>query len=285
MTDAPPLPPLREVIAKHGLTANKALGQHFLLDANLTDRIARSIGNLSAGTTIEVGPGPGGLTRSLLAAGAKVFAIEKDNRFSGPLSELQAAYPSGQLTIIPADATTTDTSHLGQSPRRIAANLPYNIATELLLQWLGTATSYETLTLMFQREVAARIAAAPGTKAYGRLSVISQWQCDVEVLFHVKSRAFMPPPSVESTVIRLTPLDAPLHPASRKVLEKVTAAGFGQRRKMLRKSLTPLILGTTWGSTESLCKAVRIDPTARAETLSVKQFCELANALADTPQN
>lgn len=284
MAETPALPSLREVIAKHGLTANKALGQHFLLDTNLTDRIARSIGNLSTGTTIEIGPGPGGLTRSLLAAGAKVVAIEKDTRFSGPLSDLQAAYPAGQLTIIPADAMATDTSHLGQSPRRIAANLPYNIATELLLQWLETVSSYESLTLMFQREVAGRIAAPPGTKAYGRLSVIAQWQCDVEILFHVNPRAFIPPPSVESTVVQLTPLPKPRHMAPRAMLEKVTAAGFGQRRKMLRQSLTSLVLGTPWGTTENLCKSVGIDPMARAETLSIKNFCDLANALSNPPQ-
>ncbi len=282
MASKPSLLPLRDVIAQHGLTANKALGQHFLLDANLIDRIARSVGDLSTGTTIEVGPGPGGLTRSLLAGGATVIAVEKDNRFSSLLADLQAAYPE-RLTIIPADAMSTDISLLGQAPRRIAANLPYNIATELLLQWLKNITAFEALTLMFQREVAARIAALPGTKAYGRLSVISQWQCAIEILFHINPRAFIPPPAVESTVVRLTPLPKPRHPASRAMLEKVTAAGFGQRRKMLRQSLMPLILGTPWADTGSLCRFVDIDPTARAETLSIIQFCKLANALSNPP--
>ena len=277
------LPPLRELIAKHGLTANKALGQHFLLDTNLTDRIVRCIDDVTNGLTIEVGPGPGGLTRSLLAAGAKVIAIEKDDRFEGPLSELKAAYPDGRLTILPADAMEIDIARLGNAPRRIAANLPYNIGTELLLQWLKSASSFESLTLMFQREVAARVAAPPGTKAYGRLSVITQWMCDAEILFHVNPRAFMPPPAVESTVVRLTPLQEPRFPAAREMLEKVTAAGFGQRRKMLRQSLTPLILGTSWQNTERLCQVVNIDPTARAETLSIEQFCALANALSDPP--
>ncbi len=277
------LPPLRDVIAKHGLTANKALGQHFLLDTNLTDRIVRSINGVTNGLTIEIGPGPGGLTRSLLAAGAKVIAIEKDSRFEGPLSELKTAFSEGQLTIVPADAMEVDIARLGNAPRRIAANLPYNIATELLLQWLESAASFESLTLMFQREVAARVAAPPGTKAYGRLSVITQWTCDVEILFHVNPRAFMPPPAVDSTVVRLTPLPEPRYPASREMLEKVTAAGFGQRRKMLRQSLTPLILGTSWANTERLCQVVKIDPTARAETLSIEQFCALANALSQPP--
>lgn len=285
MTDASSLPPLREVIAKRGLTANKALGQHFLLDTNLTDRIARSAGDLAVGTTIEIGPGPGGLTRSLLAADATVIAVEKDGRFANPLAALRDAYPPDRLTIMPADAMTTDIASLGEAPRRIIANLPYNIATELLLQWLNTITAFESLTLMFQREVAARIAAPPGTKAYGRLSVAAQWKCDVETLFHVNPRAFMPPPSVESTVIRLVPLPLARFPASRPMLEKVTAAGFGQRRKMLRQSLTPLILGTSWKNTESLCQFVKIDPTARAETLSIEQFCKLANAISNPPQN
>ena len=282
MNDAPTLLPLRDVIAQHGLTANKSLGQHFLLDINLIGRIARAAGDLSTGTTIEIGPGPGGLTRALLAAGATVIAIEKDNRFAGPLADLQAAYPE-RLTIVPADAMTTEISRLGPSPRRIAANLPYNIATELLLQWLKDITAFESLTLMFQREVAARIAAPPGTKAYGRLSVISQWQCDVEILFHINPRAFLPPPSVESTVVQLIPLSEPRYPASRAMLEKVTAAGFGQRRKMLRQSLMPLILGTPWDNTESLCRFADVDPTARAETLSIEQFCKLANAISNPP--
>ncbi|HCX15004.1 MAG TPA: 16S rRNA (adenine(1518)-N(6)/adenine(1519)-N(6))-dimethyltransferase [Rhodospirillaceae bacterium] len=282
MASPAPLTPLRNVIEQYGLTPNKSFGQHFILDTNLTNRIAREAGNLSIGTTVEIGPGPGGLTRSLLAAGAKVTAIERDNRFVRPLADLQAAYPNC-LTIVPADAMAVEIPRLVPSPRRITANLPYNIATNLLLQWLKDATAFESFTLMFQREVASRIAALPGTKTYGRISVISQWQCDVEILFHINPRAFMPPPSVESTVIRLIPLPKPRFPASRTALEKVTAAAFSQRRKMLRRSLMPLISETKWESTESLCKFVNVDPTARAETLSIEQFCTLANALFNPP--
>jgi 16S rRNA (adenine1518-N6/adenine1519-N6)-dimethyltransferase len=272
--DRPALPPLRDVIARHGLMATKALGQHFLLDLNLTARIARAAGDVTTGTCIEVGPGPGGLTRSLLDEGAHVIAIEKDKRCREILEELRAAYPD-RLETLEADALTIDAAQLGTAPRRIVANLPYNVGTELLLGWLKNITAFETLVLMFQSEVALRLAAPPGTKAYGRLSVLTQWLCDVEILFHVNPKAFTPPPAVNSTVVRLVPRQAPLAPAPREILEKVTAAAFGQRRKMLRQSLKSLGVDA-----EALCRAVGVDPTARAEVLTVEEFCALANEFA-----
>ncbi|MGE4065052.1 MAG: 16S rRNA (adenine(1518)-N(6)/adenine(1519)-N(6))-dimethyltransferase RsmA [Rhodospirillaceae bacterium] len=267
------LPPLRDVIARHGLMATKALGQHFLLDLNLTGRIARAAGDVKAGTCIEIGPGPGGLTRALLAEGAHVIAIEKDKRCREILEELRAAYP-GRLETIEADALTIDASQLGVPPRRVVANLPYNVGTELLLGWLRTIAAFESLVLMFQSEVAARLTAPPCTKAYGRLSVLTQWLCDVEQLFHVNPKAFTPPPAVNSTVVKLMPRAAPLAPARRETLERVTAAAFGQRRKMLRQSLKSL-----GGDGEALCHAAGIAPTARAEVLTVEQFCALARVL------
>lgn len=278
MNEPENLPPLRDVIARHGLMADKALGQHFLLDLNLTARIARAAGDVSQGITIEVGPGPGGLTRALLAAGAQVIAIEKDRRCGAILAELAQAYP-GKLTPIENDALAIDVAALGDAPRRVVANLPYNIGTELLLRWLATASAFESFTLMFQTEVASRLTAPPGTKAYGRLSVLTQWLCEAELLFHVNPRAFTPPPQVQSTVVRLVPRPEPLAPARREVLERVTASAFGQRRKMLRQSLLRLIAGTSWRNTELLCAATGVDPTARAETLSVEQFCALARAV------
>ncbi|MCC6912781.1 MAG: 16S rRNA (adenine(1518)-N(6)/adenine(1519)-N(6))-dimethyltransferase RsmA [Rhodospirillaceae bacterium] len=267
------LPPLRDVIARHGLMATKALGQHFLLDLNLTGRIARAAGDITTGTCIEVGPGPGGLTRALLDAGAQVIAIEKDKRCREILEELRGAYP-GKLETIEADALTIDAAALGTAPRRIVANLPYNVGTELLLGWLGNIGAFECLVLMFQSEVAARLSAPAGTKAYGRLSVLTQWLCDVEQLFHVNPKAFTPPPAVNSTVVRLTPRRRPLAPAKRETLERVTAAAFGQRRKMLRQSLKSLGMDA-----EALCRSADVDPTARAETLSVEQFCALARGV------
>ena len=270
-----PLPPLRDVIARHGLLADKSLGQHFLLDLNLTGRIARAAGDLSKGTTIEIGPGPGGLTRSLLAAGAHVIAIEKDKRCRNILAEISAAYPN-RLGVVEADALTVDAATLGQAPRRIVANLPYNVGTELLMRWLQNATAFESFTLMFQTEVAARITAPPDTGAYGRLSIITQWLCEAEFLFNINPRAFTPPPQVQSTVVHLTPRAHPI-PARRETLERVTAAAFGQRRKMLRQSLRAVSLDS-----EGLCRAVGVDPTARGETLTIEQFCALANAVDNT---
>ena len=272
MTDT--LPPLRDVIARHGLMAHKSLGQHFLLDLNLTGRIARAAGDLAVGTTIEIGPGPGGLTRALLAEGAKVIAIEKDPRCRGILAEIAAAYP-GQLDIVEGDALKLDATTLGTAPRRIVANLPYNVGTELLLRWLENARAFESFTLMFQTEVAARITAPPDTGAYGRLSIMTQWLCETELLFQINPKAFTPPPQVQSTVVRLTPRPSPV-PARRETLERVTASAFGQRRKMLRQSLRAVAHNA---DAEGLCRATDVDPTARAETLSVEQFCALANAV------
>ncbi len=278
MTQGPNLPPLRDVIARHGLRAAKALGQHFLLDLNLTRRIARAAGELSDGTTIEVGPGPGGLTRALLDEGAaKVYAIEKDRRCIGALQELSAAYPE-RLEVIAGDALTIDTVALGGPPRRIVANLPYNVATVLLVGWLediyrspGCLTG---LTVMFQKEVAERLAAPPGGRAYGRLSVLSQWLCEVRTLFEVSPRAFTPPPKVTSTVVELRPRPAPADPAQFESLERMTAAAFGQRRKMLRQSLKTLGVDSA-----ALIAAAGVPETARAEQLTVADFCALARAL------
>ena len=269
------LPPLRDVIAAHGLGARKSLGQHFLLDLNLTGRIARGAGNLENGTSIEIGPGPGGLTRALLDAGAaQVIAIERDDRAIAIQNEIAAAYP-GRLEIIAGDALEVDCTTLGTAPRRIVANLPYNISTVLLLQWLRQATAFESMTLMFQKEVVDRLAAEPRSPHYGRLSVITQWLCDVRPLFNVDKRAFTPPPAVMSTVVKLVPRAQPLAPARFETMERVTAAAFGQRRKMLRSSLKAL------GNAEVLIAAAGITPTARAEELPVEAFCALARAVDD----
>lgn len=268
-----PLPPLRDIIAAHGLAARKSLGQHFLFDLNLTGRIARGAGKLETGTCIEIGPGPGGLTRALLDAGAaQVIAVERDDRAIAIQNEIAAAYP-GRLTIIAADALEVDCATLGTAPRRIVANLPYNISTVLLLQWLRQATAFESMTLMFQKEVVDRLAAEPRSPHYGRLSVITQWLCQVNPLFNVDKRAFTPPPAVMSTVVKLVPRATPLAPARFETMERVTAAAFGQRRKMLRSSLKTL------GDAEALIAAAGILPTARAEELPVEAFCALARAV------
>jgi 16S rRNA (adenine1518-N6/adenine1519-N6)-dimethyltransferase len=271
----PVLPPLREIIARHGIGARKGLGQHFLLDGNLTDRIARAAGSLNGIHVVEIGPGPGGLTRSLLAAGAaRVVAIERDPRCVDALGELEAAYP-GRLEIVAADALKIDAAALVPAPRRIVANLPYNVSTALLRRWLDTPTAFESMTLMFQTEVAERLAAGPGGRDYGRLSVLTQWLCDVRLLFNVSRTAFVPPPKVSSSVVQLIPRSAPLAPARMATLERVTAAAFGQRRKMLRSSLKSLKVGT-----EALLRNAGIeDTTRRAETLTVEEFCALARAL------
>ncbi|MBX7200982.1 MAG: 16S rRNA (adenine(1518)-N(6)/adenine(1519)-N(6))-dimethyltransferase RsmA [Rhodospirillaceae bacterium] len=274
----PELPPLRDVIARAGLLADKRLGQHFLLDLNLTGRIARSVANLSHGTTIEIGPGPGGLTRALLEAGATVVTVEKDPRCRAILAEIAEAYP-GRLTSLEGDALSVDAGALGTAPRRIVSNLPYNVGTELLIRWLENATAFESFTLMFQTEVAMRLTAPADTGAYGRLSVLAQWLCDVNPLFHINPKAFTPPPLVQSTVVQLVPRKEPLAPARRETLERVTAAAFGQRRKMLRQSLMAVAAGTALADGERLCRAAGVEPTARAETLSVRQFCAIANAL------
>ncbi|HEY3149261.1 MAG TPA: 16S rRNA (adenine(1518)-N(6)/adenine(1519)-N(6))-dimethyltransferase RsmA [Dongiaceae bacterium] len=268
------LPPLREVIAKYDLAARRALGQNFLLDLNLTGKIARAAGDLSTGTTIEVGPGPGGLTRALLSHGAReLIAIERDARCLGALAEISAAHP-GRLTVIERDALTVDCAKLGSAPRRIVANLPYNIATPLLIKWMQQGAALASLTVMVQKEVADRLIAKPRTKDYGRLSVLTQFLAKPRRLFDLPPRAFVPPPKVTSTVIEIVPLAAPAFPARLADLERVTQAAFGQRRKMLRQSLR-----TLGGDAEALLAAAEITPTARAEELSVAQFAALARAL------
>ena len=270
------LPPLREVIAAHGLSAKKQLGQNFLLDLNLTSRIARTGGALEGVTVIEVGPGPGGLTRALLAAGAKkVIAIERDDRVLPALAQIAEAYP-GKLEVIAADALEIDYAPLANGPTRIIANLPYNIATPLLIGWLTAdpwPPFFESLTLMFQREVAERIAAKPSDDAFGRLGVLAGWRTDAKIAFNVDRNAFTPPPKVTSSVVRLVPRASPL-PCTRTTLERVTAAAFGQRRKMLRQSLRSL--GT---DPAPLLAAAAIDPAARAEDIPVAGFVALADAL------
>ncbi len=268
----PELGTVREAIERHGLAARKSLGQHFLCDLNLTGRIARAAGDLAIGTVIEIGPGPGGLTRALLDAGAaRLIAVERDDRAIALLGEIANAYPN-RLEIVAADALDTDIADLGTAPRKVVANLPYNISTRLLLNWLARIDAFDTLVLMFQKEVVDRLAAAPRTHDYGRLSVITQWLCTVRPLFNVDKRAFSPPPSVTSTVVQITPRPQPLAPARFATLEKVTAAAFGQRRKMLRSSLKSL------GDADALLAATGISPTARAEELPVEAFCALAAA-------
>jgi 16S rRNA (adenine1518-N6/adenine1519-N6)-dimethyltransferase len=268
------LPPLREVIAKYDLAARRALGQNFLLDLNLTAKIARAAGELAAGTTIEIGPGPGGLTRALLSHGAReLIAIERDTRCLGALAEIAAAYP-GKLTVIEGDALGVDCARLGSAPRRIVANLPYNIATPLIIKWLQQGAAFASLTVMVQKEVADRLIARPRTKDYGRLSVLAQFLSKPRRLFDLPPRAFVPPPKVTSTVIELLPLTEPAFPARLADLERATQAAFGQRRKMLRQSLRSL-----GGDTEALMAAAEITPTARAEELTVAQFAALARAL------
>jgi 16S rRNA (adenine1518-N6/adenine1519-N6)-dimethyltransferase len=269
----PSLPPLREVIARHDLMARKSLGQHFLLDLNLTGRIARAAGDIAIGTTIEIGPGPGGLTRALLAEGAgRVIAVEKDSRCIDALAEIAAVYP-GRLEIVEADALEVDIAALGEAPRRIVANLPYNVATPLLIGWLRRAASLESMTLMFQKEVADRLVARPGSRTYGRLSVVAQWRCKVARLFNLGREAFTPPPKVASAMVRFVPYPTPLACTNMETLERVTAAAFGQRRKMLRSSLKSL------GDPLALLEQAGLDPTSRAEDVTVEGFCAVAEAL------
>lgn len=268
-----PLPPLREVITRHGLIANRALGQNFLFDLNLTGRIARAAAPLDRGSVIEIGPGPGGLTRALLDHHAgEVIVIERDRRFLPVLAEISAAYP-GRLQVIEGDALKIDAAKLGSLPRRIVANLPYNVATPLLMNWLEAGTSFTSLTLMFQKEVAERLLAGPKTKDYGRLSIAAQWRAEVRRLFDIPPRAFTPPPKVTSTVVQLIPRAQPLYAANAKILEKVTAAAFGQRRKMLRQSLRQLSLHA-----EKILHDAGLAPTARGEELSIEDFCKLSRA-------
>ena len=271
------LPPLRDVIRRHGLSAKKSLGQNFLLDLNLTARIARAAGPLEGVTVVEVGPGPGGLTRALLARGAgRVIAIERDTRAVAALKEVAEHYP-GRLEVIEGDALDFDPApYLRGGKARIVANLPYNIATPLLIGWLSAAPWppwYDRLVLMFQREVAERIVAAPGSKTYGRLSVLAAWRTEGRILFDIAPSAFVPPPKVTSSVVELKPRAAPL-PCDRATLERVTEAAFGQRRKMLRQSLKSLGNDPT-----TLLHAAGIDPTERAEQIPMQGFVALARAL------
>ena len=273
MIAADGLPPLRDVIAKYDLAARRSLGQNFLFDLNLTGKIARAAGDLGETTVIEIGPGPGGLTRALLAHGARqVIAIERDQRCLGALAEIAAAYP-GRLTVVEGDALSVDCAKLGEAPRRIVANLPYNIATPLIIKWLQAGPSFKSITVMVQREVADRLAAKPRTKDYGRLSVLAQFLSRPRRLFDVPPRAFIPPPKVTSSVIELIPLSEPAAPARIEDLERITQAAFGQRRKMLRQSLRSLGL-----EVEPLLASVEIAPTARAEELNIAQFAALARA-------
>jgi 16S rRNA (adenine1518-N6/adenine1519-N6)-dimethyltransferase len=263
------LPPLREVIARHGLAARHSLGQHFLLDGNLTDRIVREAGDLSGRHIIEVGPGPGGLTRSLLASvAADVTAIELDRRAAGAIREL-AETAGGRLLVIEGDALSVDFSSVVPSPRQIIANLPYNVASPLLVGWLRDAAAFERLTLMFQQEVADRICAEPDTSAYGRLSVLTQWTCAARIVLRLPPAAFTPPPKVASAVVSLTPHAVQPERALFTRMEALTAAAFGQRRKMLRGSLRAL-------GGEALLARAGIAPDRRAETLSVAEFDRLA---------
>ena len=280
MSQIDDLPPLRDVIARFELAPKKSLGQNFLLDLNLTARIARAAGNLAGATVVEVGPGPGGLTRALLAEGAaRVVAIERDERCLGALAEIAARYP-GRLTVVPADALEIDMAALvgGGGRTLIVANLPYNIATPLLVGWLRTKPWppwYESLTLMFQREVAERIVASSGDDAYGRLGVLAGWRTTAEIVFDVPARAFTPPPRVTSSIVHLIPRPAPL-PCDPGMLERVVAAGFGQRRKMLRQSLKSLPLDAN-----ALLARAGISPTRRAEEIDVAGFVALANAASE----
>jgi 16S rRNA (adenine1518-N6/adenine1519-N6)-dimethyltransferase len=272
------LPPLRDVIAAHGLAARRSLGQNFLLDLNLTGKIARRAGDLAACDVLEIGPGPGGLTRSLLAAGARrVVAIERDARCLPALAAIAAAYP-GRLEVVAGDALAVDAAPLLRPPARVVANLPYNVGTELLVRWLTPPDwppFWTSLTLMFQKEVAERIVAAPGGKAYGRLAILAQWRAAPRLAFDVPARAFTPPPKVTSAVVHLDRLEAPRFPADPAVLSRVVALAFGQRRKMLRASLRGL-----GPDVEALLAAAGIAPTDRAETVDLERFCRLARIVA-----
>lgn len=272
------LPPLREVIRAHDLVAKKQLGQNFLLDLNLTAKIARSAGDLSTCDVLEVGPGPGGLTRGLLIEGARrVLAVEKDPRCMPALAEIAAAYP-GRLEVINGDALEVDAlAHL-TAPVRIIANLPYNVGTELLIRWLTPKVwppFWDSLTLMFQKEVAERIVAKPRTEHYGRLALLAQWRCDAKIVLVLPPEAFTPAPKVHSAVVHLTRLAEPRYPADEAVLNRITTMAFNQRRKMLRSSLKGM-----GPEIEAQLVAAGIEPTARAEEISLEKFCALARVIA-----
>ena len=271
------LPPLKDVISKHQLRAKKSLGQNFLLDLNLTSKIARYAGNLDQFDILEIGPGPGGLTRSLLNEGArKVVAIEKDSRCIEALEEIQATFP-GRLKLLQGDALSTNASEHLADPVRIIANLPYNIGTELLVRWLTSKiwpSFWQSMTLMFQKEVANRIVANPGSKAYGRLSVMSQWRCDTKIAFNVPASAFTPPPKVESTIVHFEALKEPKFPAEVEVLEFVVSKAFNQRRKMLRGALKGYFQNVEEG-----LLSIGVLPTKRAEDITVQEYCAMSQIL------
>ena len=273
------LPPLRDVIASYDLVAKRQLGQNFLLDLNLTAKIARLAGDLSGSDVLEIGPGPGGLTRGLLVEGARrVVAVEKDPRCIAALQEIAAAYP-GRLEVVEGDAMQVDMAALLSPPVRIAANLPYNVGTELLIRWLTPKIwppFWTSMTLMFQREVALRITAKVGDDHYGRLAILCQWRSDAKIVMHLPPEAFTPAPKVHSAVVHLTRLEKPRFAADAKTLTRVVAAAFGQRRKMLRSSLKPL-----GGDVEALLLSANIPPTARAEEIELERFCALARAVAE----
>jgi 16S rRNA (adenine1518-N6/adenine1519-N6)-dimethyltransferase len=275
------LPPLREVIAAHGLAARKSLGQNFLLDLNLTRKIARLAGDLRACDVLEVGPGPGGLTRALLLEGARrVVAIERDERCLPALAAIAAAYP-GRLEVLHGDALAVNPAPFLAPPVRIVANLPYNVGTELLVRWLTPGDwppFWTSLTLMFQKEVADRIAAAPGGRSYGRLSILAQWRCEVRVLFELPPSALVPPPKVTSAVVHLERREAPRFPADPATLGRITALAFGQRRKMLRASLRGL-----GPDVEGMLVRAGIAPTERPEEVSIEAFCRLARVVDAWP--
>ncbi|MEO5619401.1 MAG: 16S rRNA (adenine(1518)-N(6)/adenine(1519)-N(6))-dimethyltransferase RsmA [Cypionkella sp.] len=272
------LPPLREVIKAHDLVAKKQLGQNFLLDLNLTAKIARSAGDLSGCDVLEVGPGPGGLTRGLLVEGARrVLAVEKDPRCMAALAEIAAVYP-GRLEAINADALELDVMAHLQEPVRVVANLPYNVGTELLIRWLTPKIwppFWQSLTLMFQKEVAERIVAKPRSDHYGRLALLAQWRCDAKIVMHLPPEAFTPAPKVHSAVVHLTRLAEPRFPADEAMLQRLTAMGFNQRRKMLRSSLKAM-----GPQIEAQLVEAGIEPTARAEEISLAQFCALSLIVA-----
>ena len=271
------LPPLKDVISKHKLSAKKSLGQNFLFDLNLTSKIARYAGNLEQSDVLEIGPGPGGLTRSLLNEGArKVVAIEKDTRCIAALEEIKILFP-GKLEIVQGDALSTDLRQYLTQPVQIIANLPYNIGTELLVRWLNSTTwpsFWQSMTLMFQKEVANRIVASPGSKAYGRLSVMAQWRCNTKIAFNIPATAFTPPPKVESSIVHFEALKEPRFPAEVNKLEFVVSKAFNQRRKMLRGALKG-----HFKNVEEGLLAIGVVPTKRAENVTIQEFCLMAQIL------
>tara|TARA_X000000950_G_scaffold68065_2_gene84088 strand:- start:2538 stop:3371 length:834 start_codon:yes stop_codon:yes gene_type:complete len=274
------LPPLKDVISRHKISAKKSLGQNFLLDLNLTSKIARYAGNLEQSDVLEIGPGPGGLTRSLLNEGArKVVAIEKDTRCIAALEEVQTQF-TGKLKIVQGDALATEVRQYLTHPVQIIANLPYNIGTELLVRWLNSTTwpsFWQSMTLMFQKEVANRIVASPGSKAYGRLSVMAQWRCNTKIAFNIPATAFTPPPKVESSIVHFEALKEPRFPAEVNKLEFVVSKAFNQRRKMLRGALKG-----HFKNVEEGLLAIGVVPTKRAENVTIQEFCLMAQILVRT---